>query len=434
MPLFHSLEFFNLKMKILSRIIFTAFLFIFIAAGSQAFANNARVQDVFVDIDSNYPYLQELQQLYDRGMIVVDNTRRFNPNSLLDRDEFVGITMEVICEKCIQPQTQISFLQKYANSQAYFDVDKTNPYFYCIEEADDKDYVRGYGIGVTCENGTSQEGERPFCPDNRILLEEAIAVLLRNSGIFTIEDNERVTSDIRAGIITDNLAPDVIPTDINGNAYTFYGYLRKALDFQITEFDTAGNPQVLNLLNPDSNGNINPKKFITREEFLKMAYVIFKSNSCVDIDDAGFALAIDIWEKECSPGDINCTRSSLDDPENTYDFTPDVEGFCDDGIVDPDGYFWRFYNTTNGQEFFRYGTYLDDLVLPSEGVWRVFLRVTDRCGNSSQVYSTIVSGDPNTPTQDDTQIDVSIIIYDGGCPGPQANCEQIDFYEDGESG
>jgi len=43
------------------------------------FGSSARVQDVFVDIDESYEYLSELQQLYDRGMIVVGENRRFNP-------------------------------------------------------------------------------------------------------------------------------------------------------------------------------------------------------------------------------------------------------------------------------------------------------------------------------------------------------------------
>ena len=419
-------------MKILFRLLLLFTLFSSFAW--VVFWNSGRVQDVFIDIDESYTYLQELQQLYDRGMIVVDESRRFDPTSLLDRDEFVGITMEVICEKCIQPQTSILLIEQYSNIQTYFDVPRTNPYFYCIEEANDKDYVRWYGIGVACENGTSRDWERPFCPDNRILLEEAIAVLLRNSGIFTIEDNQRVISDIRSWIITENLSPDVSPTDTAWNEYTFYGYLRRALDFQITEFDASGNSQISYLLQPDSNGNINPKKFITREEFLKMAYIIFKSNNCVDVTDVWFAISIDIWDKECTPTSVNCSRSNLDDPTHTYDFSPQVEWFCEDGIVDPDGYFWRFHNLTNWQEFFRYWSYQDDIQLPSNWTWRIFLRITDRCWNNSQAYSTIVVWEQEDTTPTDTDIDVSITIYDWGCPWPNSGCEAIDFYEEGESG
>ena len=419
-------------MTLLTRWLF--FLLLFFSLMWVVFGNSVQVQDIFIDIDESYEYLSELQQLYDRGMIVVGENRRFNPQWLLDRDEFVGVTMEVICEKCVQPLTPIWLLQAYSSTQSYFDVTKTNPYFYCIEEANDKDYVRGYGIGVSCEDGTSRAWERPFCPDNRILLEEAIAVLLRNSGIFTIEDNQQVLQAIRDGGITENISPDVSPTDNDGNEYTFYGYLRRALSFQITEFDSSGNSHILRLLEPDEIGNLNPKKFISREEFLRMAYITFKTNNCVDTEDNWFALEIDIWEKECSPTSTNCTRSRLDDPEDIYDFSPQVEWFCVDGIEEPNGYFWRYYNTTNGEEFFRYGYYQDDIKLPSNGAWRIYARITDRCWNSSQAYSTIVVRDSDISPKDDTQIDVSIAIYDGWCPWPNRNCEAIDFYEEWKSG
>jgi len=145
--------------------------------------------------------------------------------------------MEVICERCIQPHTEFKFIEAYANEDVYFDIDNTNPYFYCVAEADARSYVRGYDIGESCQNGTNKFDERPFCPLNRINLEEAVAVLLRNSGIFTIADNQRVISDIWSGRITENIANDVAPTDFEGNPYTFYGYIKKALAYSITVFD-----------------------------------------------------------------------------------------------------------------------------------------------------------------------------------------------------
>ena len=32
--------------------------------------------------------------------------------------------MEVICERCIQPHTEYSFIEKYQNEDVYFDIDK----------------------------------------------------------------------------------------------------------------------------------------------------------------------------------------------------------------------------------------------------------------------------------------------------------------------
>jgi hypothetical protein len=50
--------------------------------------------------------------------------------------------MEVICERCIQPHTDQSFIDAYFNEEVYFDIDRTNPYFYCVAEADAQNYVR----------------------------------------------------------------------------------------------------------------------------------------------------------------------------------------------------------------------------------------------------------------------------------------------------
>jgi len=385
--------------------IFLFFILLFSFIWS-AWANQILVENVFSDIQSDYEYRDELQELYDRGMILPSDDGKFSPDEYLNRDEFVGISMEVICERCIQPHTEYSFIEKYQNQDVYFDIDSSNPYFYCVAEADDKNYVRWYDVSQSCENWVSQFWERPFCPLNRINLEEAVAVLLRNSGIFTISDNQSVVSQINNGSITQTLWNDVTPTDFEWNAYTFYWYIRKALDYEITEYDNFWNEKVLKLLETDFFGNINPQKQVTKEEFLKMSYIALKSNNCSEIVDDNLALSIDIWEKTCELWDSDCITSQLDDPENTYDFTPDVEWFCDLWIDDPSGYSWRFYNTDNWDEFFHYGTFLDNIELSSEWVWRVFLTVRDNCGNSWEVYSTISVNEV---------IDIEIVVYDPVC-------------------
>jgi len=50
--------------------------------------------------------------------------------------------MEVICERCITPHTEQSFIEEFSNSEVYFDIDTQNPYFYCVAEADKQNYVR----------------------------------------------------------------------------------------------------------------------------------------------------------------------------------------------------------------------------------------------------------------------------------------------------
>ncbi len=358
------------------------------------FAERSLVEDIFSDIDEDYQYRDELQTLYDRGMIIPGEDNLFWADKPLQRDEFVGISMEVVCERCMLPHTDFSYIEKYTQREIYFDVTPENPYFYCIAEADTNNAVRGYGIGESCQNGQSNPLERPFCPENTIKLEEAVAVLLRNSWIFTIEQNQEVIRDISAGRITEKLWNDVSPTDMQWNPYTFYGYLRKALEYEIYEYDSSGNKKILKLLGPDSWGNINAQSFVSKEDFLRMAYIALKSNNCKEVTDEALALQIRIQDKQCKISDgINCRLSSLDDAGNIYDFVADGETTCELGIDKKVWYIWRFHNTDTGQQIFRYTPYLDNFIFPWEGTWRVYSRVVDICGNSSEVYSTVVTRD-----------------------------------------
>lgn len=350
-----------------------------------------QVEDVFLDIDATYEYRDELQLFYDRGIITPDDNGNFNPYELLDRDEFVGISLEVICKRCIQPHTEFQYIEAYKDEDVYYDIDTSNPYFYCVAEADASNYVRGYDPWFQCEDGTQRPDERPFCPNNTITLEEAVAVLLRNSEVFTIEDNTNIINQISQGRITESLSDDITPNNPDGSTYTFYGYFQKALDFQIIEYDSSWNQKTYQMVELIDN-KLYPKKSITKEEFLRMAYITLKSSSCSEVNTSDLALWIDIWEKSCEAWTQNCEVSDLNDPDNTYDFTPDVEWFCELWVDDPTGYVWRFYNLDTWTEFFRYGLYLDNIILPSVGEWRVYLTVQDNCGNSAQVYSTIFVG------------------------------------------
>jgi len=276
------------------------FISLFFTLLPGVFASQVRVENVFSDISADYKYRDELQLLFDRGMVFPDENGRFNPYQLLNRDEFVGISMEVICKRCIQPHTEFSFIQKYANTHPYFDINTDDKYFYCVADADANNYVKGYDPGYQCEDGTQKDNQRPFCSNNQITLEEAIAVILRNSGIFTIEDNQRVMNQILAGVSYPDLSSDVSPTNPDGTPYTFYGYFQKALNFTLDEYDIQGNKKTYHMIEKVDD-KLYPKRSITKEEFLRIAYVALKSNSCTEITDNQIALAIDIWDKACTP-------------------------------------------------------------------------------------------------------------------------------------
>jgi len=367
-------------------------------------------------------------------MIIPDVSGRFNPNAFLNRDEFVGIAMEVICTRCISPNTDYSYIEAYFGQDIYFDIDDSNRYFYCVAEADNNNSVRWYDLWESCQDWTNQIWERPFCPLNRINLEEAVAVLLRNSWIFTIEDNARVVEGIYDWSIRQTLWNDVNPTDNLWNPYTFYGYLEKALSYNISEYDIEGNLKTFSLLETDELWNVNPGKQITKEEFLKMSYIALRSNNCSEVSNDGLALEMNVWEKTCSEGDENCTRSNLQDPDDTYDFEAEVWWVCESGIDPETGYIWRYQNLDTWEQNIVYGEYQDNYILENDGEWRIYLRVIDRCWNTSEVYSTIFvwsSVEPDVWEDPVEQyIDVDIDIYDDICSWSNDTCSEIDFDEE----
>ncbi|MFK7779910.1 MAG: PKD domain-containing protein [Candidatus Gracilibacteria bacterium] len=367
------------------------------------FAYSIPVENVFSDIDSDYKYINELQTLYDKGMIYPDIDGKFNPRDLLRRDEFVGILGEVTCEKCIQPNTALDLINKYENETTFFDINKTNKYFYCIASAAADNHVTGYHPGTTCDDGIVMEGEKPFCAANIIILEEAIAIILRTSGILTYEQAEQMKIDIFNGKITEGISDDVSPLNLDGSVYSFFPDLKKALEYEIVEVDTDGNVKTFTLVEK-IDGKIRPKQAISKEMFLKIAYITLKANSCEEKIDNNIALEMVIYDKECSINNSNCDTSDLKDTTNIYDFTNNVYTTCEEGISDPEGYIWRFYNNQTGIEIKEYGKYIENFKIPSNGEWTVYLRVIDKCGNTGEVHNTI---DINSQ---DSNIDLKVSI------------------------
>lgn len=349
-----------------------------------------KVEDVFLDIDKNYTYYNELQNLYDKWVINPDLESKFNPNKLLSRDEFVWVVMEVWCSKCIKPNTALEYILKYWNNKVFFDVGDNNDYFYCISEAYNKDVVKWYSPSYKCQDWTTKSGEIPFCTNNNITLEEAVAVLLRNSSVFTINDNNNIISQITSWIITNDLSKDVKVKNIDWSVYTFYWYFKKALELNYKEYDIYWNEKKYSLIEIDSNWNINPKKYITKQDFLRMSYIVSKINSCSlknTSDNSNFWLELEIYDKECNSSLKNCTRSELIDQTWIYDFSSQVLWECDKWIK---SYTWYFYNKTTKESYIMSWKYLEDYKLKSYWNWVIKLIVEDNCLNTSDVESEII--------------------------------------------
>ncbi|MCH2188624.1 PKD domain-containing protein [Candidatus Gracilibacteria bacterium] len=368
------------------RNILLGFLFFFSSFAS-VFSADLRVENIFSDIDANYPYLEQLQTLYEQGAIVPGTGGTFNPDALLTRDEFVGILVEIGCEECIQPDVSLDLVQKHANTQPFFDVFSTNQYFYCIAGATDDGYVSGYQAGTTCDDGTFQAGQAPFCPNNTILLEEALAIVLRASGLLTNEQADLVRQQIANGEITADLSDDVSPLNPDNSVYSFYPDFQRALEYQVVDTDIFGNQTIYQLVTLENN-QLFPNSTITREDFLQMAYVALRANNCRQISDNSLGVKMKVYDQTCSQGSA-CTPQLLSASDDTFDFEPEVGGICNDGIDDPNGYIWRFLNISTGEEIYRYGTYVDNFQFVNGGDWRVILRVVDECGNTGEVYNSV---------------------------------------------
>gem|GEM_PF-923451 len=359
--------------------------------------------DVFDDL-GKFDYVKELQYLYDIGAITkplpdADGKIRFSPDAQLTRDEFTGMATEIGCKKCIKPNTSADLMLTYRDTLPFFDVTHTNDYSYCIADAATNQVVRGFDPGYVCTTGTSKPGAAPFCTTDFITLEQAIAILLRNSSVFTIADNQRLLDEIRAGILPEKLTyngekiTDVNPTNPDGSPYTYFGYFRKALDFSYTEYDLYGNEQIYQFLKPNAHDRLAPGSYVTKKDFVRMAYMLAKNNACDGMAQTNqslynIAANIQIYDKICQSGAVNCRLSDARDPEDTYDFFAHIEKVCELGVQ---SVFWSFYNTTTKETFSKTGNYLENYKFPSEGVWNITMTAQDKCGNTSQSFSTITT-------------------------------------------
>ncbi|PID84113.1 hypothetical protein CSB09_02440 [Candidatus Gracilibacteria bacterium] len=211
-----------------------------------AFANHP-----FTDIPRQSPYYDAVNALYTNGILKSDESNLFHPEAPMRRDFFVSLVVGVGCKKCTTPSGED--IRKYMNSP-YIDLPKTNPYYYCIAYADDKDIVQGYGLDArgqaSCENGTVYTSV-PFCAENTISRIEAVAILLRRSGLWNDTLNENYT---------DRSFP------ISDVSTYWYGYAKKAIE--------------LGLITKRDDDSIGQDEKISRGEFTLMTSKVLDFTQC----------------------------------------------------------------------------------------------------------------------------------------------------------
>ncbi|EKD30171.1 MAG: fibronectin type III protein [uncultured bacterium (gcode 4)] len=314
----------------------------------------------FTDVSIGASYYAPLKHMYDAGVIGSTSDWLFRPDGLLPRDEFVWIAVGVSCQKCLSPS--IEDMIRYSTNP-FIDILKKNQYFYCISYAKEKEIVRGYTLdsagNTQCQDGKNFS-EVPFCPANNITRIEAVAVLLRQSGLWNESYNNSPYEKKIALIDVDSY---------------WYGYAQKAVE--------SG------LIAIDGNKKIFPNEYITRKEFVIMASKIFTINMCQVKNNkapADFASVIKIFDKEKQ----NCSES-----ENITIFPSDAETVYDFGwyatgsLTTPLWYDWIFINSTTWEQKTATGSCLDNFNLESTGSWLVKLIITDAVGHSSTAYQQV---------------------------------------------
>lgn len=369
--------------------IITFLFFFLIVFLSKTFAVSIPVEQVFTDIDKNYKYYNELQVLYDKWMIFPDNEWKLNPNKFLNRDEFVWIMMEVSCEKCISPNVSYDLFKEYNDKQIFFDISKSNKYFYCIAWADSKWYVKWYDSWTKCENWTFRDWEKPFCPNNTIILEEALAIILRASWILTNSQADIIRTQIANWQITQKLSDDVSPKNLDGSIYSFYPDFQKALDYELLEYDKNWNEKIYKMVEV-VDWKLRPKNPVKKEDFIKIAYIALKSNSCSLKKEEDLWLEMQIFNKSCNENNKDsCQRANLTWIEKVFDFYWNISLPVWETITWTDSYIWRFYNKNTWEEFKRYGEYIDNYDFLVNWDYRVFLRVVSDSWKTAEVFNDI---------------------------------------------
>jgi hypothetical protein len=209
----------------------------------------------FTDVVPTDSYYNWVRTLYEYWIITNNGDNLFRPNDPISRDVFVGLATSVSCKKCLIPSTED--IIKYRVSP-FIDLEKSNPNYYCIAYAAEKNIVQGYIVwptgAATCQNNSSYNTP-PFCSDNNTSRIEAIGMLLRQAWLW---------DDIRNASYSG-------ATDISDVSTYWHGYAEKWIQAELVTLR--------------ENNKIYPDEIISRWEFANMAAKILWYNQC-NLDDS----------------------------------------------------------------------------------------------------------------------------------------------------
>ncbi len=223
----------------------------------------------FSDVDSSHPNYKQILDLYQRRIVSGYGDGTFKPDAKISRAEFVKIALGATnCFDCSNPSETI--INKYYGKNPFPDVSLPAWYYYCIAIAKELGMVTGYGDGV-------------FRADRNISRAEAVAVLLRQSGIELQETPDSYFLDV----------PE----------YAWY------IDYVYTAVQIG--------LIPEKNGFVFPDEEITRGEFAFMASGVLDLQNCREVDSDKDGMP-DWWEAENNLDPLFSGDALLDNDEDDF--------------------------------------------------------------------------------------------------------------------
>jgi hypothetical protein len=242
-------------------------------------------QSPFTDVKPNHPYYQAILDLYKRRVVEGYKDSTFKPDAQLSRAEFIKIALGATnCLDCSRPNEVQK--QKYSPNQPFPDVLLSAWYYFCVSIAKELGMVTGYGDGF-------------FRPERNISRAEAVAVLLRQSGIEL------------------QTMPDDFFLDVP--AFAWYK------DYVYTGVRIG--------LIPNQLGFVNPDQPITRGEMAFMAEGVLNVKDCRLADSDGDGMP-DWWEMENGLDPLNAADAPLDNDNDFFTNLQEYKNGTDPNVPD----------------------------------------------------------------------------------------------------
>ncbi len=321
-----------------------------------------KAQNPFIDVNKNDFFYNDLDYLYNAWVIKDTPDHKFNPNSLIKRDEYVATVVWVWCKECINPT--IEDILKFS-TDPFVDLTKENPYFYCIAKWKEEGIIQWYTLDAswkyTCQNNVVNTSV-PFCPENNITRIEATTILLRSAKLLVENTNSVKTINI---------------ADVDDK---YYQIAKKWIEVWLIKID--------------NQNKVYPNEFINKKEFISMAAKTFWLNSCElkqNDNDNKLSSEIKIFDSNNKNSCIWWGElSEFNNTTNSYDFYWYTESTGD--FI----YKWEFINMTSWEKIVAEWKCLNDFLLKESWVWLIQLTLTDKKTWASSISYSQISNIPKT--------------------------------------